>query len=108
VLLCGWGSSSFRFSAMKFAMVGSSWSEVLSRWSGPWFQVSNRFYWVRPDHGEVRSGREAGGDLTSGLDGSPLRRSKEPRNHLLRLIGKCLLCAGEVGIPRAGIPNLDS
>jgi len=37
--------------------------EVLSHLAGPWLQVSNRFYVVRPDIGEVRSGREAGGDL---------------------------------------------
>ena len=69
-----------------------------------WFQVSNRFKSVRPDNGEVRSGREAGGDLTTGLGWSPLRESQESGNHLLGLVGKSLLGASEVGVPRVRVP----
>src|SRR5450759_982637 len=74
--------------------------------SGPWLQVSNRFNWVRPDNGEVKSGREAGGDLTSGVGWSPLRESQKSGNHLLGLVGKSLLGAGEVGVPSGRVPQL--
>jgi hypothetical protein len=59
---------------------------------------------VRPDNGEVRSGREADGDLTTGFEWSPLRESQQSGNHLLGLVGKSLLCAGEVGVPRVRVP----
>src|SRR5450631_136135 len=63
---------------------------------------------VRPDNGEVRSGREAGGDLTSGAGWSPPRTSQESGNHLLGLIGKSLLGTGQVGVPGGRVPQLDT
>ena len=81
--------------------------EVLRRRIRPWLQVSNRFKNARPGHGEVRSGREAGGDQTSGPGCRQQRVSQESGDHLLGLIGKGLLGTGEVGVPGAGVPQLD-